>query len=65
MSASPTRITAALPAEYRARLMGTGREANFAQGVRLFEEETMRTASGSCARAPSRWTSACRAAHRW
>ncbi|MEE1839713.1 cyclic nucleotide-binding domain-containing protein [Streptomyces sp. NPDC007076] len=38
MSASPTRITAALPAEYRARLMGTGREANFAQGVRLFEE---------------------------
>ncbi|MCX4391555.1 cyclic nucleotide-binding domain-containing protein [Streptomyces sp. NBC_00264] len=38
MSGSPTRITAALPARYRARLMGVGQEVNFAQGVRLFQE---------------------------
>ncbi|MET8743070.1 cyclic nucleotide-binding domain-containing protein [Streptomyces sp. NPDC004728] len=38
MSGSPTRITAALPAPYRARLTGIGREINFAQGVRLFDE---------------------------
>ncbi|WP_326763896.1 cyclic nucleotide-binding domain-containing protein [Streptomyces sp. NBC_01591] len=38
MSGSPTRITAALPAEYRARLMGIGQEVNFPQGVRLFRE---------------------------
>ncbi|MEU9314740.1 MULTISPECIES: cyclic nucleotide-binding domain-containing protein [unclassified Streptomyces] len=38
MIGSPTRITTALPAEYRARLMGTGQEVNFAQGTRLFQE---------------------------
>ncbi|MFE7263718.1 Crp/Fnr family transcriptional regulator [Streptomyces sp. NPDC057592] len=38
MSGSPTRITAALPARYRARLMEIGREVDFAQGVRLFDE---------------------------
>ncbi|MEE1769098.1 cyclic nucleotide-binding domain-containing protein [Streptomyces sp. JV185] len=38
MIGSPTRITTALPAEYRARLMGTGQEVNFAQGARLFQE---------------------------
>ncbi|MFD7532674.1 MULTISPECIES: cyclic nucleotide-binding domain-containing protein [unclassified Streptomyces] len=38
MTGSPTRINAALPARYRARLMGVGQEVNFAQGVRLFQE---------------------------
>ncbi|MFF2406619.1 Crp/Fnr family transcriptional regulator [Streptomyces sp. NPDC058092] len=38
MSTSPTRVTAALPARYRARLMQIGQEVNFAQGVRLFHE---------------------------
>ncbi|MFB7012708.1 MULTISPECIES: cyclic nucleotide-binding domain-containing protein [unclassified Streptomyces] len=38
MSASATRITTALPAQCRARLMGIGHEVNFAQGTRLFQE---------------------------
>lgn len=37
-SPSPTRIAAALPAEYRARLMELAREVNFAEGTRLFRE---------------------------
>ncbi|MDF6040687.1 cyclic nucleotide-binding domain-containing protein [Streptomyces sp. JH14] len=35
---SPTRITRALPTEYRARLMKQAREVNFAEGTRLFDE---------------------------
>ncbi|MEU2671227.1 cyclic nucleotide-binding domain-containing protein [Streptomyces sp. NPDC007164] len=38
MSASPTRITTALPAPYRARLMQFGHEVNFDEGTRLFDE---------------------------
>ncbi|MFF8913959.1 cyclic nucleotide-binding domain-containing protein [Streptomyces sp. NPDC015032] len=38
MSASPTRITTALPAPYRARLMQIGKEVNFDEGTRLFHE---------------------------
>ncbi|MEU0632026.1 cyclic nucleotide-binding domain-containing protein [Streptomyces sp. NPDC005989] len=38
MSASPTRITSALPASYRARLMQMGQEVNFEEGARLFDE---------------------------
>ncbi|MEU6018275.1 cyclic nucleotide-binding domain-containing protein [Streptomyces sp. NPDC047515] len=38
MSASPTRITTALPAVYRARLMQIGQEVNFEEGTRLFHE---------------------------
>lgn len=38
MSASPTRITTALPAQCRARLMGIGHEVNFTEGTRLFQE---------------------------
>ncbi|MFH8475942.1 Crp/Fnr family transcriptional regulator [Streptomyces sp. NPDC018000] len=38
MSTSPTRITTALPAPYRARLMQIGHEVNFAEGTRLFHE---------------------------
>ncbi|MER5361849.1 cyclic nucleotide-binding domain-containing protein [Streptomyces sp. NPDC002785] len=38
MSTSPTRINAALPAPYRARLMQIGQEVNFDEGTRLFHE---------------------------
>ncbi|MFF9348823.1 Crp/Fnr family transcriptional regulator [Streptomyces sp. NPDC014734] len=37
MSTSPTRVTA-LPAQYRTRLLRVGRDVNFDQGVRLFDE---------------------------
>jgi CRP-like cAMP-binding protein len=35
---SPTRISASLPAEHRARLMDVAREVNFPSGARLFDE---------------------------
>ncbi|MFJ6939665.1 Crp/Fnr family transcriptional regulator [Streptomyces sp. NPDC101118] len=35
---SPIRINAALPADFRARLMGAAREVNFDEGARLFRE---------------------------
>ncbi|WP_328924010.1 cyclic nucleotide-binding domain-containing protein [Streptomyces sp. NBC_00190] len=35
---SPTRIAAALSAEYRTRLMSMGREVDFPDGARLFNE---------------------------
>ncbi|MFB7462326.1 cyclic nucleotide-binding domain-containing protein [Streptomyces sp. NPDC056224] len=35
---SPTRISAALPAEYRARLTDIAREVSFPAGARLFNE---------------------------
>ncbi|WP_031078042.1 Crp/Fnr family transcriptional regulator [Streptomyces sp. NRRL S-118] len=35
---SPIRMTAALPAEHRERLMGLAREMNFTEGDRLFDE---------------------------
>ncbi|MFF2324562.1 MULTISPECIES: Crp/Fnr family transcriptional regulator [unclassified Streptomyces] len=38
MTASATRITTALPALYRNRLMQQAQEVNFPQGARLFQE---------------------------
>ncbi|MFE9255209.1 cyclic nucleotide-binding domain-containing protein [Streptomyces sp. NPDC006879] len=35
---SPTRIAAALPSEYRARLTDTAREVGFPVGARIFDE---------------------------
>ncbi|MCB5163875.1 cyclic nucleotide-binding domain-containing protein [Streptomyces bambusae] len=35
---SPTRLTAALPADCRDRLMAMAREVNFAEGTRIFRE---------------------------
>ncbi|MFD5412538.1 Crp/Fnr family transcriptional regulator [Streptomyces nojiriensis] len=38
MTPSPTRISEALPADCRARLMELAQEVNFAEGTRLFRE---------------------------
>ncbi|GLW03085.1 cyclic nucleotide-binding domain-containing protein [Streptomyces lavendulae] len=35
---SPLRISAALPAEYRARMMSAAHEVNFEEGARIFTE---------------------------
>ncbi|MGW1894363.1 cyclic nucleotide-binding domain-containing protein [Streptomyces sp. NPDC002004] len=35
---SPTRMAAALPAEFRARLMAIAKEVSFPEGLRIFEE---------------------------
>ncbi|MFF3325109.1 Crp/Fnr family transcriptional regulator [Streptomyces sp. NPDC002889] len=39
-SSTPTRITAALSAEHRARLMGIACDVNIPEGTRIFEEGT-------------------------